>query len=61
MMEDIIKRGLAEGLIAFNKDESRITYVHQRKERNYNTPEEKVQARTFVKLVLDYNYPVKRK
>jgi len=60
MMEDIIKRGVEEGLISFNKDESRITYVNQKKERNYTTPEEKVQAKIFLKLVLDYNYPVKR-
>ena len=59
-MEDIIKRGAEEGLISFNKDESRITYVNQKKERNYTTPEEKVQAKIFLKLVLDYNYPVKR-
>ena len=59
-MEDIIKRGVEEGLISFNKDESRITYVNQKKERNYTTPEEKVQAKIFLKLVLDYNYPVKR-
>jgi len=60
MMEDIIKRGVEEGLISFNKDESRITYVNQKKERNYTTPEEKVQTKIFLKLVLDYNYPVKR-
>lgn len=59
-MEDIIQRGVKEGLISFNKDESRITYVNQKKERNYTTPEEKVQAKIFLKLVLDYNYPVKR-
>ncbi len=59
-MEDIIKRGVEEGLISFNKDESRITYVNQKKERNYTTPEEKVQTKIFLKLVLDYNYPVKR-
>jgi len=43
-----------------NDDMSRITYVHQKKERNYNTPEEKVQAETFLRLILDYNYPEKR-
>lgn len=39
---------------------SRITYVFQKKERNYNNPEEKVQAETFLRLILDYNYPVNR-
>lgn len=59
-MEDIIKKGIDKGLIAFNEDKSRITYIHQKKERNYNTPEEKVQAETFLRLILDYNYPEKR-
>ncbi|MBQ2884633.1 MAG: restriction endonuclease subunit M [Alphaproteobacteria bacterium] len=39
---------------------SRITYVFQKKERNYNNPEEKVQAETFLRLIIDYNYPVNR-
>ena len=59
-MEDIIKKGIEEGLISFNDDKSRITYTHQNKERNYNNPEEKVQAEVFLRLVLDYNYPVSR-
>ena len=59
-MEDIIKKGIDKGLISFNEDMSRITYLHQKKERNYNNPEEKVQVETFLKLVFDYNYPEKR-
>ena len=59
-MKDYIQLGLDNGLISFNEDKSRITYVHQNKERNYNNPEEKVQAETFLKLILDYNYPVSR-
>ena len=57
MAESLIERGIAKGYISFNKDGSRITYVNQKKERNYNNPEEKVQAETFLKLILDYNYP----
>ena len=49
--------GIERGLIAFNEDGSRITYKLQKKERNYNNPEEKVQALTFLQLILDYNYP----
>lgn len=60
MAESLIERGIAKGYISFNKDGSRITYVNQKKERNYNNPEEKVQAETFLKLILDYNYPVSR-
>ncbi len=59
-MNDYIEIGIEKGLIAFNSDMSRITYVHQNKQRNYSNPEEKVQAETFLRLVLDYNYPVNR-
>lgn len=59
-MKDYIQQGLDKGYISFNEDRSRITYVYQNKERNYNNPEEKVQAETFLKLILDYNYPVSR-
>lgn len=59
-MKDYIKIGIEKNLISFNEDMSRITYVFQNKERNYNNPEEKVQAETFLRLILDYNYPVER-
>lgn len=39
---------------------SRVIYVFQNKERNFNNPEEKVQAEAFLRLILDYNYPVER-
>lgn len=56
-MKDYIQLGLDMGLISLNEDKSRITYVHQKKERSFSNPEEKVQAETFLKLILDYNYP----
>lgn len=59
-MKDYIQIGIEKGLISFNEDRSRITYVYQKKERNYNNPEEKVQAETFLRLILDYNYPVRQ-
>ena len=59
-MKDYLQLGIDKGIISFNEDRSRITYTHQNKERNYNNPEEKVQAETFLKLILDYNYPVSR-
>lgn len=59
-MKNYIELGLEKQLISFNTDKSRITYVHQKKERNYTNPEEIVQAETFLRLVLDYNYPVNR-
>ena len=59
-MKDYIQLGIDKRLISFNEDKSRITYLCQNKERNYNNPEEKVQAETFLKLILDYNYPETR-
>ena len=59
-MKNYIELGLEKRLISFNTDKSRITYIHQKKERNYSNPEEIVQAETFLRLVLDYNYPVNR-
>lgn len=59
-MKDYIKIGIEKKFISFNEDMSRITYVFQKKVRNYNNPEEKVQAETFLRLILDYNYPEKR-
>ena len=59
-MDDIIKRGIEKGLISYNDDMSRITYRHINKTRNFLDPEEIVEAETFLKLVLVYNYPVQR-
>ena len=59
-MEDIIKKGIEKGLISFNEDYSRITYTHVNKSRNYLDPEEQVEAESFLKLILVYNYPVQR-
>jgi len=59
-MKNYIQLGLDKGLISFNEDKSRITYTYQKKDRNYNNPEEKVQAETFLRLILDYNYPENR-
>ena len=59
-MEEIIKKGLEKRLISINEDESRIKYTYVNKTRNYLDPEEKVEAESFLKLVLVYNYPVER-
>lgn len=56
---DLIEQGIKKGLISISEDKSRITYTYQNKSRNYNNPEEKVQAETFLKLILLYNYPEK--
>lgn len=59
-MKDYIKIGVEQGFISFDKEMSRITYTFQNKQRYYNNPEEKVQAETFLRLILDYKYPVNR-
>ena len=59
-MKDYIQLGIDKGLISFNEDRSRIKYNWQKKERNYNNPEERVQVLAFLQLILDYNYPESR-
>lgn len=57
---NLIDTGIEKGLIRFDEDKNFITYINQNKKRNYNNPEEKVQAETFLTLVLIYGYPVNR-
>lgn len=57
---EIIKKGIEKGLIRFDEEQKNIFYIHQDKRRNFNNPEEQVQAETFLKLVLEYGYPVQR-
>ncbi len=56
----LIDTGIEKGLIKFDEEKNFITYIHQNKKRSYNNPEEKVQAETFLSLVLNYGYPVNR-
>ncbi len=57
---DLIQQGIEKGLIRFDEDRKNIFYIYQNVRRNYTNPEEQVQAETFLKLVLDYKYPVER-
>ncbi|MBW8048807.1 MAG: N-6 DNA methylase [Cytophagales bacterium] len=57
---NLIETGIKKGLIRFDEERNFITYIHQNKKRNYNEPEVKVQAETFLKLIIRYNYPVER-
>lgn len=57
---NLIDTGIEKGLIRFDEDRNFITYIHQNKKRNYNNPEEKVQAETFLTLALIYGYPLNR-
>lgn len=56
----LIDTGIEKGLIKFDEEKNFITYIHQGKKRSYNNPEEKVQAETFLTLVLNYGYPLNR-
>ena len=56
----LIEKGIAKGLIKYDQEKNFITYIHQNKKRNYNNPEEKVQAETFLSLILIYSYPLNR-
>lgn len=57
---EIINKGIEKELISLSEDEKQITYIHQNKKRNFTSPEEKVQAETFIKLVLSYGYRPER-
>jgi type I restriction enzyme M protein len=57
---DLIAEGIQKKHIRFEDEGKYIVYVHQNKRRNYQNPEEKVQAEAFLQLVLIYGYPVKR-
>lgn len=57
---DLIVEGINKKLISFDDEKKYITYIHQKKRRNYTNPEEQVQAETFLRLVLVYGYKVER-
>ncbi len=49
----LINKGIDKKLISINEETNYITYIHQKKSRNYKNPEERVQAIVFLKLVLE--------
>lgn len=55
---DLIKQGENLGYIKIDKETNYITYINHSRSRNYSNPEEKIQAQTFLKLILEYKYPV---
>ncbi|HPI20753.1 MAG TPA: N-6 DNA methylase, partial [Candidatus Kapabacteria bacterium] len=57
---NLIENGLKQGLIKFDEEEKFITYLQQNKKRNYQNPEEKIQAETYLELILVYGYPKER-
>lgn len=57
---DTLQIAIERKLIAFDEDRKYIKYLRQDKRRNFQNPEEKVQAETFCRLVVEYEYPVER-
>lgn len=57
---DLIAEGQKKGLIRLEDGGKYVVYLHQQKRRNYENPEEKVQASAFLSLTLLYKYPPHR-
>ena len=57
---ELIDQGIKAKLVRLEEGGKYIVYLHQQKRRNYENPEEKVQADTFLRLVLTYKYPPER-
>ena len=57
---NIVNEGINKGFITLDDDGKYIVYLNEHKRRNYANPEEKVQAETFLALILTYNYPPQR-
>ncbi len=57
---DLLIEGSKQNLIRLEDNKKYIVYLHQKKRRNYENPEEKVQAECFLKLTLTYKYPPER-
>jgi type I restriction enzyme M protein len=59
-MKNLLTQGIALKLIRLEDNGKYIVYVNQNKRRNFENPEEKVQAESFLSLVIDYKYPPER-
>lgn len=58
---DFIAEGLKIGIISFDDDQKNIIYrLKDAKKRRFTDPEEKVQAETFCRLVIEYGYAAQR-
>jgi type I restriction enzyme M protein len=55
-MDTLVQAGIEKGLIAFDADQKNIAYKVQNKKLRFTDPEEKVRARAYLSLVLDYGY-----
>jgi type I restriction enzyme M protein len=53
---NLLQQAQAQGLIAFDSEDKKITYLHQNKTYRFTDPEEQVRAETYCSLVLNYGY-----
>lgn len=56
----LIQKGIDLGYIAITEDGKSIKYCNHPKPKIFTNPEEKVQAETFLKLVINYGYKPER-
>ena len=54
---DLLEQGVAKGLVRLNDDKSRIEYLKHGIVRDFTKPEAPVEARAYLSLVLQYDYP----
>ena len=54
---DIIEQGIEKGYISLDDDQKYIRYNYQNKRRSFSNPEEKIQAESFLKLIIEKGYP----
>jgi type I restriction enzyme M protein len=58
--QDLLPEGIKQKLIILEDEGRYVVYGDRRKRRNYQNPEEKVQAEAYLRLVLVYKYPPNR-
>lgn len=55
-MDQILEKGVQQGLITFDSERKNITYIKQGVRLRFNDSEERVRARAVVSLTTDYGY-----
>ncbi|MGR8935734.1 MAG: N-6 DNA methylase [Gammaproteobacteria bacterium] len=55
-MDQLISQGIAKNLIVLDAEQKNISYKTQNKRLRFTDPEEKVRARAYLSLVLEYGY-----
>lgn len=55
--EDLIEQGVKKGLVRLHDDDHRIEYLNHGISRDFSKPEAIVEARAYLSLVLQYDYP----